>query len=97
MSKVFSSLPPSLSPSLSPSLPPSPLSLPSLSPLLQVEQEKAQKEKDCASLEAELEKINDTLARTNKEKKGFEERLAVRWMMYDVTVMPWHLTISTNV
>jgi len=42
------------------------------------EQEKAQKEKDYISLETELEKVSDVLARTNKEKKGFEERLAVR-------------------
>lgn len=42
-----------------------------------VEQEKAQKEKDAMSLDAELEKINDSLARANKEKKSLEERLAV--------------------
>ena len=41
-----------------------------------VEQEKAQKEKDCMSLDAELEKMNDNLSRVHKEKKGLEERLA---------------------
>ena len=41
-----------------------------------VEQEKAQKEKDCMSLEAEIEKMNDSLTRVNKDKKGLEERLA---------------------
>ena len=40
------------------------------------EQEKAQKEKDCMNLEAEIEKMNDSLARVHKEKKGLEERVA---------------------
>lgn len=42
-----------------------------------LEQEKAQKEKDCQSLDMELEKANDALARTHKEGKALEERLAV--------------------
>ena len=47
-----------------------------------VEQEKGQKEKDAMALEAELEKINDNLARSHKEKKSLEERLAVRGMTH---------------
>ena len=43
-----------------------------------LEQEKAQKEKDVLGLDAELEKVNDNLARANKEKKNLEERLMVR-------------------
>ena len=43
-----------------------------------LEQEKAQKEKDAMALEGELEKVNDNLARSHKEKKSLEERLAVR-------------------
>ena len=42
-----------------------------------MEQEKAQKERDGLSLEAELEKVNDALARSHKDRKGLEERLAV--------------------
>ena len=43
----------------------------------QTVQEKAQKEKDCATLDAELEKVNEALSRTNKEKTSLEERLQV--------------------
>lgn len=45
--------------------------------LEQTVQEKAQKDKECASLDAELEKVNESLSRTNKEKMSLEERLQV--------------------
>ena len=45
--------------------------------LEQTVQEKAQKEKDCVALDAELEKVNEALSRTNKEKTSLEERLQV--------------------
>ena len=43
-----------------------------------MEQEKGQKERDCQSLEGELEKVNDSLTRAHKEKKAMEERIEVR-------------------
>lgn len=45
-----------------------------------LDQEKAQKERDCLSLEGELEKVNDNLGRTHKEKKALEERVEVKEM-----------------
>lgn len=42
-----------------------------------LEQEKAQKEKDCLSLESELAKMTDSLAKSHKDNKATEERLAV--------------------
>lgn len=42
-----------------------------------LDQEKAQKERDSLSLEGELEKVNDNLGRTHKEKKALEERVEV--------------------
>lgn len=52
-----------------------------------LEQEKALKEKDCQSLEVELEKVNDALSRTHKENKTLEERLAVRMPLNIIPTM----------
>lgn len=43
--------------------------------IVQVEQEKAQKEKDCVSLDIELEKVNDALSKITKEKGSLEDRV----------------------
>lgn len=51
------------------------VSIPHTFMYLQLEQEKAQKEKDSQLLDTELEKANDSLGRANKEKKAMEERL----------------------
>ena len=39
-----------------------------------MELEKAQKEKDCVALDTELEKVNDALTKTAKEKASLKER-----------------------
>lgn len=41
----------------------------------QLEQEKAQKEKDCVSLDIELGKVNDALSKITKEKGSLEDRV----------------------
>ena len=40
-----------------------------------MEQEKAQKEKDCVALDTELGKVSDALSKTSKEKASLEARL----------------------
>lgn len=42
---------------------------------MQLEQEKSQKEKDCAHLDLELEKVNEALAKSNKDRRSLEEKL----------------------
>jgi len=44
---------------------------------LQVEQEKAQKEKDNLVLDTEIEKLNDAYSKLSKERKTLEEKLQV--------------------
>ena len=44
---------------------------------LQLEQEKAQKEKDNVYLDTEIEKLNDAYSKLGKERKVLEEKLQV--------------------
>lgn len=48
--------------------------------VVQVEQEKAQKEKDNVYLDTEIEKLNDAYAKLSKERKALEEKLQVQWI-----------------
>lgn len=48
--------------------------------ILQLEQEKAQKEKDNITLDTEIEKLNDAYAKLSKERKALEDKLQVWWI-----------------
>lgn len=47
--------------------------------LSMLEQEKSQKERDALSMDTELERVSDALARTSKEKTSLEDRLQVNY------------------
>ena len=44
-----------------------------------LEQEKSQKERDALTMDTELERVSDALARTSKEKTTLEDRLQVSY------------------